>query len=75
MRGFAGKHIGAPATDRQRETQDDRPLRRYKKRWPVERLFAWLQWFRRLATRYEYPIENFLGMIQLACLILFLRHL
>jgi transposase len=28
---------------------------RYKKRWKVERLFAWLHWFRRLVTRYEYP--------------------
>jgi len=32
--------------------------RRYKKRWKVERLFAWLHWFRRLVTRYEYPIEE-----------------
>jgi hypothetical protein len=24
---------------------------------------AWLQWFRRLVTRYEYPIENSLGFV------------
>jgi transposase len=60
---------------RRRKTQDGRPLRRYKRRWRVERLFAWLQWFRRLVTRYEYHIENFLGMIHLACLILLLKHL
>ncbi len=30
-------------------------------RWTVERLFAWLQVFRRLVTRYEYHIDNFLG--------------
>lgn len=24
------------------KTQDSRPLRRYKRRWKVERLFAWL---------------------------------
>ena len=35
-------------------TQDGRPLRRYKRRWKVERLFAWLQNFRRLVVRYEY---------------------
>jgi len=35
------------------KTQDGRPLRRYRHRWKVERLFAWLQNFRRLVTRYE----------------------
>jgi transposase len=48
------------------ETRDGRMLRRYKKRWRVERLFAWLHWFRRLVTRYEYHIENFLGFAHLA---------
>jgi transposase len=61
--------------DRKRKTQDGRKLRRYKKRWRVERLFAWLQWFRRLVVRYEYHIENFLGMIHLGCLLLMLRYL
>jgi transposase len=40
------------------QIQDGRKLRRYKRRWCVERLYAWLQWFRRLVTRYEYHIEN-----------------
>src|ERR687896_1820248 len=34
-------------------TQDGRPLRRYKRRWNVERLFAWLQNLRRIPIRYE----------------------
>src|ERR671933_1100980 len=34
-------------------TQDGRKLRRYKRRWKVERLFAWLSNFRRLVVRYE----------------------
>jgi transposase len=29
-------------------TQDGRKLRRYERRWLVERFFAWLQWQRRL---------------------------
>jgi transposase len=33
--------------------------RRYNGRWCVERLFAWLQWFRRLVTRYKYHMENY----------------
>jgi transposase len=30
------------------KTQDGRPLRRYKRRWKSERLFAWWQNFRRI---------------------------
>ena len=48
------------------KTQDGRPLRRYKRRWKVERLFAWLQNYRRLITRFEYYVENFLAFLQLA---------
>ncbi len=56
-------------------TQDGRPLRRYRRRWIVERLLAWLQNFRRLVTRYEYHAENFLGFVQLGCIVILLRHL
>jgi transposase len=55
------------------KTQDGRPLRRYRRRWKVERLFAWLQNFRRINVRYEYHIRNYLGMVQLGCIIILLR--
>jgi transposase len=51
---------------RKRRTQDGRKLRRYRKRWKVERLFAWMHNFRRIVTRWEYHIENFLGFVHLA---------
>ena len=57
------------------KTQDGRKLRRYKRRWKVERLFAWLYNFRRLPIRYEYHSEKFLGMVQLGCAIILLRWL
>jgi transposase len=60
---------------RKRRTQDGRKLRRYRRRWKVERLFAWMHTFRRLVTRWEYHIENFLGFVHLACLHMMLRHL
>ncbi len=41
-------------------TQDGRKLRRYRKRWKIERLFAWLGNFRRLIVRYERRAENYL---------------
>ncbi len=55
-------------------TQDGRALRRYARRWKVERLFAWLQNFRRLVVRYEYHVENFLGFVYLGCFMILLRR-
>ena len=56
-------------------TQDGRALRRYRRRWKIERLFAWFHNYRRIAIRWEYYPENFLGMVQLACAVILLRHL
>ena len=55
--------------------QDGRSLRRYKRRWKVERLFAWLKRWRRLSTRWESKAENFLGMLHIGCIVLLLRKL
>ena len=55
------------------KTQDGRKLRRYRRRWKVERLFAWLQNYRRLIVRYEYHADNFLAMVQLGCIKILLR--
>ncbi len=70
-----GIEMIAPHRNRRKKskTQDGRKLRRYKRRWKVERLFAWLHNFRRLPIRYEYHAENFLGMIHLGCAIILLR--
>ena len=65
----------APNRRNRGKTQDGRKLRRYGRRWNVERLFAWMHNFRRLVTRWEYHIDNFLGFVQLACLHMLLRHL
>ena len=61
--------------NRKRRTQDGRPLRRYKRRWKVERLFAWLHNFRRLVVRWEYHAENFTAFFYLGCALILLRHL
>lgn len=65
----------APNRCSRRKTQDGRPLRRYKRRWKIERLFAWFMRFRRLVTRWESKTENFLGFLHLACLVILLRRL
>jgi len=55
-------------------TQDRRRLRRYARRWLVERFFAWLQWQRRILVRWEYYPQNFLGFVQLASLVILFRR-
>ena len=55
------------------KTQDGRKLRRYKRRWKVERFFSWLYNFRRLPVRYEYHADNYLTFVQLACIVILLR--
>ncbi len=56
------------------KTQDGRKLRRYCRRWKIERLFAWLHNFRRLVTRWEFYEANFLGLVQLGCILILLRN-
>ena len=56
------------------KTQDGRALRRYRRRWKVERLFAWLQNERRILTRHERRPENYLGFVHLGCIKILLRR-
>jgi len=55
-------------------TQDGRELRRYRRRWKVERLFAWIQQFRRCQTRFDYYDKNYLAFLQLACIVILFRN-
>ena len=55
-------------------TQDGRVLRRYTRRWKIERLFAWLQNYRRLLVRHDYYLENFLGFAYLASTLILMRR-
>jgi transposase len=60
---------------RKAPTQDGRALRRYRRRWKVERTFAWLGNFRRLVVRYERSLLMYNAFFHVACLIITLRHL
>ena len=75
MESYGIEMIAPNKANRVVPTQDGRPLRRYKRRWKIERLFAWLFNFRRLVVRYEYHIENFQGFLHLAGAIILLRYL
>lgn len=54
---------------------DGRELRRYRKRYKVERTFAWLGNFRRLLVRYDHDIKMYEAFFHVACLIITLRYL
>ena len=56
-------------------TQDGRALRRYRRRWKIERLFAWLGHYRRLVIRYEYLPLMYGAFFHVACAMIVLRHL
>jgi transposase len=66
--------ISPNRSNRKQRTQDGRALRRYVRRWKIERLFAWLQNFRRLVTRWEHHSENFQGFVYLGCICILLRR-
>ncbi len=75
MQEYGTELIAPNKQNRRVPTQDGRPLRRYARRWKIERLFAWLFNFRRLVVRYEYHAENFQGLVHLAAAVILLRHL
>jgi transposase len=75
LRSYGIELVSPHRSNRKNRTQDLRRLRRYRRRWKIERLFAWLQNFGRLVVRYERYAENFLGMLYLGCCVILLRYL
>jgi transposase len=55
-------------------TQDGRKLRRYKRRWIIERTIAWLGNFRRLAVRYDRSLTIYRAFFHIACFMIVLRR-
>ena len=53
--------------------QDERTLRRYLKRWKIERTISWLQYQRRLLVRHERYAHLFEGFLHLTCMMLCLN--
>ena len=55
--------------------QDGRKLRRYKRRWKIERTVSWLHDFRRLIVRHEFYWSIYHGFAKLACIAMAVRRL
>ena len=56
-------------------TQDGRKLRRYRRRWKVERTFSWLGNYRRLVVRWDKSIVIYSAFFHVACLMITMRQL
>jgi transposase len=66
--------IAPHRSNRKNPTQDGRTLRRYKRRWTVERTIGWIQHFRRLCIRWEKSTKLFQGFLHLGCTLLLLKE-
>jgi len=77
MLAAQGTDLIAPHRSNRRpenKTQDGRFLRRYRRRWTVERTIAWFQNYRRLCIRWEKSTKLFQGFLHLSCSLLLLRE-
>ena len=75
LRGKGIKMVSPHRKNRKKpKTQDGRELRRYKRRYIVERFFAWIKHQRRLLNRWEFHPENFLGFVQVSAVLLLLKQ-
>jgi putative transposase len=71
----AQKHY-IPHIRRKREIPVPKAQRTYPaRRWVVERTFAWLSKCRALLVRYDKNPKHYLGLLQLACALLWFRRL
>ena len=70
-----GVELNAPhrSNRKKKMTQDARKLKAYKRRWKIERYFAWLFNFRRCMVRYEQKAENFKAFLLLASALILIR--
>jgi transposase len=57
-----------------RRYEDGRKLRRYKRRWIIERTNAWFGQFRRLLVRHEHLLSTYRAFFYLACFWIILRR-
>ena len=59
--------------NRVKKMQDGRPLRRYKRRYIIERTFAWIGHYHRLLIRWEKSITMYKAFFHIACMMITLN--
>ena len=69
------KLLSPPRADRSKPPRDQEQIgRHYKRRWAVERLFAWLAAWRRLANRWERRAEHYWQWLCLGISLIYVRR-
>lgn len=71
VRDFGGEPVIPPRRHRKIQHDYDKDL--YKERNLIERFFGKLKEFRRVATRYDKLLQNFMGFVKLAAIAIWLR--
>ena len=56
-------------------TQDGRALRRYKRRWKIERVFAWLGKYRRLVVRWDHHVNIYRAFVLIGFIMMLVNQL
>ena len=59
---------------RKPKRQDGRTLRRYRKRWIIERTIAWLQNYRRIVVRWDRYVSIYRAFVHVACIMILLNR-
>lgn len=67
-------HGYEPHIARIRDTRPPRPVEHPARRWVVERTLAWLSMCRGILVRWEKKSQNYLGLLKLACGLLWYRR-
>ena len=67
--------IVPPRINRRLVLQDGRALRRYRRRWKIERTIAWLGNYRRLVVRWDHHVAIYRAFVQIACALITCRYL
>jgi transposase len=68
LAGMGFRLLAPHRKNRKRPSRNDgRRMRRYKRRYVVERTFGWLHSYRRLLVRHEYYAFIYDGFLHLAC--------
>lgn len=66
--------IASNRSRRKAMTQDGRKPRRYKRRLKIVQMFAWLERFSRIQSRWDHRLENYLAFVHLRCLLILLKY-
>jgi transposase len=56
------------SNNKNRVFEDGRKLRRYKRRYIIERTNSWLKNFRRVTTRWDRSLTAYTGFVRIACI-------